>query len=88
MPKGQPPKKPVVSIRGSYRRDALTDEDYGRAVELQAATLLARQEETRYLLQIRERLLGGAEDTGSRWFYDFSLGIVRRRERKVSQSRG
>ena len=76
MPERKLPKR-VLSIS----RDAITDEEFSIAVELQAASLQARNAELRYLERIRQRLKDGALDAGRRWYYDRELGIVRRRDK-------
>lgn len=85
-PKRKPPAN-VLSVAGTFEPDRLTDEDYEHAVDLQAGTLKAQKAEREALLQIRERLRAGALDSGVKYFFDFELGIVRRRGRGTA-SRG
>lgn len=78
----KPPSK-VRNISGrDFNLDEVTDADYERVVDLQAATLKAQKAERQELLALRERLREGALDQGKRYFFDHELGIVRRRERQ------
>lgn len=75
-------RKPPVKVL-SISRDVVTDADHAEAVELQAASLQARNAETRFLARLRQRLENGAVDAGKKWFFDAKLGIVRRRDKAI-----
>lgn len=69
-----------MALRGEFRLDVLTDEDYEEVVLLQNITLLAQQAQQRAIECLRARLAEGGRDAGQRYYYDHALGIVRRRD--------
>ena len=74
------PAGSVRAIRGEFKLDEVADADYEVAVEAQTAVLRAQGVERRILGKLRARLKEGAKDLGQRYYFDFDLGIVRRRE--------
>lgn len=84
------PRKPPAKVRTitgeTPEADAITDDDYQRAVDAQDNTLFAQGLERKILGQIRTRLVMGARDAGTRYYFDAQRGIVRRREPKESAS--
>jgi len=73
------PVKRVLSIRGEFAPDRVTQEQLREAADLQATAWLAEKQAREYVQQLEARLLQGADIEPGEMTFDRELQMARRR---------